>query len=203
VPEPGRPPKVDVTAVVLTTLEPPPERLGVTHWSSRLLADRLGISNVWITRIWRKWELQPWKRETFKSSTDPELEANIRDVVGLYLNPPEQAVVLSTDERSRIQALGRTLAILPMRPGLPERVSHDYVRHDITTLFAALEVATGTRITMHFTPASGSWLNMVEIFFGIISRQAIRRGTFTSVKDLIVAIEAFVDGWNQRCHPFT
>jgi hypothetical protein len=151
VPEPGRPPKVDVTAVVLTTLEPPPERLGVTHWSSRLLADRLGISNVWITRIWRKWELQPWKRETFKSSTDPELEANIRDVVGLYLNPPEQAVVLSTDERSQIQALDLTSPFCRCVPAY--RRSQPRLRparH--TTLFAALEVATGTRITMHFTP---------------------------------------------------
>ena len=256
VPKLGRPPKIDETAVVLATLEPPPARLGVTHWSSRLLADQLGISNVWIARIWRKWGLQPWKRETFKFSTDPELEAKIRDVVGLYLNPPEKAVVLSIDEKSQIQALDRTAPILPMRPGLPEKASHDYVRHGTTTLFAALEVATGKvidacyprhrsdeflrflkqvakaypriklhlvvdnyathqhptvqawlarnpRITMHFTPTSSSWLNMVEIFFGIITRQAIRRGTFTSVKDLIAAIENFIDGWNERCQPFT
>jgi transposase len=256
VPKPGRPPRIDETAVVLATLEPPPARLGVTHWSSRLLADQLGISNVWIARIWRKWGLQPWKRETFKFSTDPELEAKIRDVVGLYLNPPEKAVVLSIDEKSQIQALDRTAPILPMRPGLPEKASHDYVRHGTTTLFAALEVATGKvtdacyprhrsdeflqflkqvakaypriklhlvvdnyathkhptvqawlarnpRITMHFTPTSSSWLNMVEIFFGIITRQAIRRGTFTSVKDLIAAIENFIDGWNERCQPFT
>ena len=255
-PKQGRPATVDEVAVVLATLEPPPERLGVTHWSSRLLADQLGISNVWVARIWRKWGLQPWRRESFKFSTDPELEAKIRDVVGLYLDPPEKAVVLSIDEKSQIQALDRTAPILPLRPGLPEKASHDYVRHGTTTLFAALEVATGKvtdacyprhrsdeflrflkqvakayprvplhlvvdnyathkhpsvqawlarnpRITMHFTPTSGSWLNMVEIFFGIITRQAIRRGTFTSVADLIVAIEAFIDGWNERCHPFS
>ena len=165
-------------------------------------------------------------------------------------------MVLSIDEKSQIQALDRTAPILPMRPGLPERATHDYVRHGTTTLFAALEIATGKvtdacyprhrsdefllflkqvakayprvklhlvvdnyathkhptvqawlarnpRITMHFTPTSGSWLNMVEIFFGIITRQAIRRGTFTSVKDLIAAIETYIDGWNERCHPFT
>jgi len=255
-PKPGRPAQVDEVAVVLATLEPPPASLGVTHWSSRLLGEQLGISNVWIAAIWRKWGLQPWRRESFKFSTDPQLEAKVRDVVGLYLNPPDKAVVLSIDEKSQIQALDRTAPILPLRPGLPEKATHDYVRHGTTTLFAALEVATGKvtdacyprhrheefvrflkqvakayprvklhivcdnyathnhpavrawlaknpRITMHFTPTSGSWLNMVEIFFGIITRQAIRRGTFTSVKDLIGAIETFIDGWNERCQPFT
>ena len=141
--KPGRPVTVDEVAVVLATLEPPPERLGVTHWSSRLLADQLGISNVWVARIWRKWGLQPWRRESFKFSTDPELEAKVRDVVGLYLAPPEKAVVLSIDEKSQIQALDRTAPILPLRPGLPEKATHDYLRHGTTTLFAALEVATG------------------------------------------------------------
>jgi transposase len=255
-PRSGRPPVIDDAAVVIETLTPPPQKLGVTHWSARLLADHLGISFASVARIWRDWNLQPWKRETFKFSTDPELEAKIRDVVGLYLNPPEKAVVLSIDEKSQIQALDRTAPILPMRPGLPEKATHDYVRHGTTTLFAALEIATGKvtdacyprhrheeflrflkhvakayprvklhivadnyathkhpavqawlvknpRITMHFTPTSGSWLNMVEIFFGIITRQAIRRGTFTSVKDLITAIETFIDGWNDRCEPFT
>ena len=103
--KPGRPAQVDEVAVVLATLEPPPQKLGVTHWSSRLLADHLGgISNVWVARIWRKWGLQPWRRETFKFSTDPELEAKVRDVVGLYLAPPEKAVVLSIDELGRAGA---------------------------------------------------------------------------------------------------
>jgi len=254
-PKPGRPKTVDEVAVVLATLEPPPERLGVTHWSSRLLAEQLGISNVWVAKIWRKWGLQPWRRETFKFSTDPQLEAKVRDVVGLYLDPPEKAVVLCVDEKSQIQALDRTAPILPLRPGLPEKATHDYRRNGTTTLFAALEVATGKvtevcyprhrsdeflrflkqvakayprvrlhivadnyaahkhprvtawldrnpRITMHFTPTSGSWLNMVEIFFGIITRQAIRRGTFTSVRDLTDAIRRYIDGWNERCQPF-
>jgi transposase len=256
-PKPGRPAQVDEVAVVLATLEPPPAELGVTHWSSRLMADHLGgISNVWVARIWRKWGLQPWRRETFKFSTDPELEAKVRDVVGLYLNPPEKAVVLSIDEKSQIQALDRTAPILPLRPGLPEKATHDYVRHGTTTLFAALEIATGKvtdacyprhrsdeflrflkqvakayprvklhlvcdnyathkhpavqawlernpRITLHFTPTSCSWLNLVEVFFGIITRQAIRRGTFTSVTDLIATIRTFIDAYNQRCEPFT
>ncbi|HZY00527.1 MAG TPA: IS630 family transposase [Dermatophilaceae bacterium] len=254
-PRSGRPPVHDEVAVVVATLEAPPARLGVTHWSARLLGDQLGISFATVARIWRKWNLQPRRVETFKFSTDPELEAKIRDVVGLYLNPPDKAVVVCVDEKSPVQALDRTAPILPLRPGIPERQTHDYVRHGTTTLFAALEVATGKvtdacydrhtnaeflaflkqvakayprvqlhvvadnyathkhpavkawlaknpRVTMHFTPTSGSWLNMVEIVFGIITRQAIRRGTFTSVKDLITAIETFIDGWNDRCEPF-
>ena len=255
-PRSGRPRRIDEVAVVLRTLEPPPARLGVTHWSSRLLAAELGISNMTVAAVWRTYGLQPWRRETFKFSTDPELAAKVRDIVGLYLNPPENAVVLCVDEKSQIQALNRTAPILPLRPGLPEKATHDYVRHGTTTLFAALEVATGQvtdrcydrhtnteflgflkllarsyprqrlhvvldnyhthkhgdinrwlarhpRITLHFTPTSGSWLNLVEIFFGIITRQAIRRGSFDSVKDLIAAIETYIDGWNDRCEPFT
>src|SRR5215203_5019098 len=249
--KPGRPRTVDEAEVVAATLEAPPDRLGVTHWSTRLLAAELGISNFAVGQVWKRWGLQPWRVVTFKFSTDPELEAEVRDVVGLYLHPPAKAVVLCVDEKSQIQALDRTAPILPLRPGLPEKASHDYIRHGTTTLFAALEVATGKvtdacyprhtndeflrflkqvakaypqvklhivcdnygthkhprvqawltknpRITMHYTPTSGSWLNMVEIFFGIITRQAIRRGTFTSVKDLIAAIETFIDGWNDR-----
>jgi transposase len=255
-PKPGRPRTTDDVAIVLATLEPPPERLGVTHWSSRLLAADLGLSNVKVADVWREYGLQPWRRESFKFSTDPQLEAKVRDVVGLYLNPPDKAVVLCVDEKSQVQAVDRTAPILPLRPGLPEKATHDYVRHGTTTLFAALEVATGRvtdacyprhrheeflrflrhvaktyprtelhlvvdnyathkhpavqawlarhpRITLHFTPTAGSWLNMVEIFFGIITRQAIRRGSFTSVRDLITAIETFIDGWNDRCHALT
>jgi transposase len=252
----GRPKTVDDPLIIATTLEPPPERLGVTHWSSRLLANELGIGDATVARAWRRHGLQPWRRETFKFSTDPELEAKVRDVIGLYLDPPEKAVVLCVDEKSQIQALDRTAPILPLRPGLPERATHDYVRHGTTTLFAALEVATGKvtegcydhhrheeflhflkkvarayprrrlhvvvdnyrthkhpeveawlaknpRVTLHFTPTSGSWLNMVEIFFAIITRQAIRRGTFRSVPELVAAIRRFIDGWNDRCRPFS
>ena len=140
---PGRPVLIDEAEVVVATLTKPPESLGVTHWSARLLADRLGVSFASVARIWRKWDLQPWRVETFKFSTDPELDAKVRDVVGLYLAPPDKAVVLSIDEKSQVQALDRTAPILPLRPGLPEKQTHDYVRHGTTTLFAALEVATG------------------------------------------------------------
>ena len=99
-----------------------------------------------MARIWRKWKLQPWRVETFKFSTDPELDAKVRDVVGLYLNPPDKAVVVCVDEKSQVQALDRTAPMLPVRPGLAARRTHDYVRHGTTTLFAALEVATG-RVT--------------------------------------------------------
>jgi len=252
---PGRPVHIEQAQVVVATLQPPPGRLGVTHWSSRLLANELGIGNATVAKIWRKWDLQPWRVETFKFSTDPELDAKVRDVVGLYMNPPENAVVLCIDEKTQIQALDRTAPILPLRAGVPQKQTHDYKRNGTTALFAALEVATGKvtntcyerhtnteflaflklvakayprrklhvvcdnyaththpnvarwlaknpRVTLHFTPTSGSWLNMVEIFFGIITRQAIRRGTFDSVRDLQAAIRRFIDGWNERCEPF-
>ena len=254
-PRSGRPKTVDEAVIIARTLKPPPDRLGVTHWSTRLLASELGIGDASVARCWRRFGLKPWCRETFKFSTDPELEAKVRDVIGLYLDPPEKAVVLCVDEKSQIQALDRTAPILPLRPGLPERATHDYVRHGTTTLFAALEVATGKvtdacserhrhdefldflkkvarsysrrelhvvvdnysthkhpdveawlakypRVTLHFTPTSGSWLNLVEVFFSIITTQAIRRGTFASVSDLVAAIRRFIDGWNDRCHPF-
>src|SRR6266542_1116102 len=139
----GRPKTIDDAAIVAATLEPPPKRLGITHWSTRLLGAELRIGHATIARAWRRYGVQPWRRETFKFSTDPALEAKVRDVVGLYLDPPEKAVVLCVDEKSQIQALDRTAPILPLRPGLPEKATHDYRRHSTTTLFAALEVATG------------------------------------------------------------
>ncbi len=270
-PRPGGPKTVlteeVVCQILAATVTPPPESLqaqGVTHWSSRRLADWLhqargiSVSHDSIVVLWRRFCLQPHRTEGFKFSTDPQLEAKVRDVVGLYLAPPENAVVVCVDEKPQIQALDRTRPVLPMRPGIPERHTHDYVRHGTTTLFAALEVATGTvtdachprhrhgeflrflkkiaaaypgcelrvvcdnyathkhaevrtwlarpenqRITLHFTPASCSWLNLVECFFSVITRQAIRRGTFTSVAELTAAIGAFIDNWNDHPRPFT
>ena len=143
----GRPKAVDDAAIIAATLEPPPEKLGVTHWSSRLLGKHLGIGDATVARAWRKYHVKPWRRETFKFSTDPELEAKVRDVVGLYLNPPEKAIVVCVDEKSQIQALNRTAPILPLRPGLPEKATHDYKRNGTTTLFAALDVKSGEVIT--------------------------------------------------------
>ena len=252
----GRPKRLDDSAIIARTLEPPPERLGVTHWSTRLLARELGIGDASVARAWRRYLVQPWRRGTFKFSTDPELEAKVRDVVGLYLDPPERAILLCVDEKSQIQALDRTQPMLPLRPGLPERATHDYKRHGTTTLFAALEIATGRvtdacyarhrndeflaflklvarayprrelhlvldnyqthkhpnvnawlakhpRVTLHFTPTSASSMNLVEVFFSIITRQAIHRGSYQSVQDLTDAISRYIDGWNTRCQPFT
>jgi transposase len=267
-PRPGGPVRVltpEVTAQILAeTVTPPPEALqaqGLTHWSARRLADWLAahrdirVSHDRIAALWRKFGLQPHRTEGFKFSTDPELEAKIRDVVGLYLDPPKGAVVVCVDEKSQIQALDRTQPILPMRPGLVERQTYDYKRNGTTTLFAALEIATGKvvdackprhrhheflaflkqvakahprvqlhvvcdnyathkhptvmawlaknpRIHIHYTPTGCSWINLVECFFSIITRQAIRRGAFTSVADLTATIQAWIDGWNQRATPF-
>jgi transposase len=142
-PRSGRPPTIDHREIVAATLEKPPKTSGVTHWSSRLLARRLKIGDATVVRAWRS--------ETFKFSTDPELVAKVTDVVGLYLAPPENAVVLCVDEKSQIQALDRTAPMLPMQPGMCERRTHDYRRHGTTTLFAALEIATG-RVTGHCLP---------------------------------------------------
>ncbi len=270
-PRPGGPKTVltgeVISEILSATVTPPPDALraaGVTHWSSRRLADWLrrsrkaDVSHDSISRLWRKFSLQPHRSGGFKFSTDPQLEAKITDVVGLYLHPPENAVVVCVDEKSQCQALERTQPILPMRQGIPERQTHDYARHGVTCLFAALNTATGEvtdacyprhrhqeflrflkqvaaaypatglhvvcdnyathkhagvrkwlarpenkRITLHFTPTGCSWINLVECFFSIITRQAIRRGSFTSVKELTATIGAFIDSWNDHPRPFT
>ena len=251
----GRPRSIDHAAIITATLTPPPKRLGVTHWSTRLLARQLGVSDATVAKAWRDYRVQPWRAESFRFSTDPELIGKVTDVVGLYLAPPENAIVLSVDEKSQIQALDRTAPILPLQPGLAERRSHDYLRHGTSTLFAALEITTGKitaackpkhrhqeflaflkqlaraypdqdlhlvmdnyaahkhpavkawlaanpRVVCHFTPTHASWMNLVEVWFSLIERQAIHRGTFRSVKDLNAKIRAYIDGWNDRCHPF-
>jgi transposase len=255
-PRRGRAPTYDRAArdrVIALTLSAPPD--GTTHWSTRRLAREVGMSETTVWRIWRSAGLKPHRTETFKYSRDPALEAKVRDVVGLYLAPPERAIVLSLDEKTQIQALDRTQPMLPMKPGQVERHTHDYKRNGTTCLFAALEVGTGQvtaqtrarhrgedflaflrqvehaypsgelhlvldnvsthktpavrawlderpRITFHFTPTSASWMNQVETWFGILSRQAIRRGSFRSVKELVARIEAFIASWNAGASPF-
>lgn len=140
---PGRPVTVDARKIIAATLKPPPKSLGVTHWTTRLLGKRLGIANSTVAKAWRDHGIQPWRTGSFRFSTDPMLEAKVVDVVGLYLNPPANAVVLCVDEKSQIQALERAAPVLPMQPHLIERRSHDYLRHGTTTLFAALNIATG------------------------------------------------------------
>jgi transposase len=263
----GRPRELDHAAIVTATLTPPPKKLGVTHWSTRLLAGQLKIGNTTVARAWRAYGIKPWKAESFRFSTDPELVGKVTDICGLYLGThadiPANAIVLSVDEKSQIQALDRTVPILPMQPGKVERRSHDYYRHGTTTLFAALEIATGKvtaalkpkhrhqeflaflkhiertyrdavdehgqplelhlvmdnyaahkhknvrdwlevnpRFKVHFTPTHASWMNLVEVWFGLVERQAVRRGVFKSVPDLNARLRAYIEGWNQRAHPF-
>src|SRR6476620_4373513 len=131
-------------AIVKATLETKPKN--ATHWSTRSLASAQGVSDSTVLRIWHAHHLQPHRLEKFKASTDPRFVEKVRDVVGLYLNPPDKALVFSVDEKSQIQALDRTQPILPLRPGIPERQTHDYERHGTTTLFAALNVKVGSVI---------------------------------------------------------
>ena len=219
------------------------------------MARRTGLSHSTIHRIWKAHALQPHRTSTFKFTTDPQAEEKIHDVVGLYLNPPTNAVVLCLDEKTQIQALSRTQPLLPMRPGLPERRTHDYRRNGITSLYAALEIATGKvvghcseshngtdflsflrrlnrlyrsrqlhivldnssthstpavqawlvdhpNVSLHFTPKGASWLNMVEAWFGILTRKSVRRGSFDSVPALVRHIQAYIDNWNANPKPF-
>jgi transposase len=143
-PRSGAPRTIDdarIEAVIVRTLENCPDN--ATHWSSRGMAEASGLSVSTVQRIWRAFGLQPHRMETFKLSTDPNFVAKVRDVVGLYVSPPEHAIVLCVDEKSQIQALDRSQPMLPMRPGQPARRSHDYTRHGTTSLFAALDIATG------------------------------------------------------------
>jgi transposase len=255
-PRSGRPLRITArkrAQVVAMTLKPPPA--GITHWSSRDLASEVGVSHSTVHRIWRAHDLQPHRIETFKFSNDPNAEEKIHDVVGLYLNPPANAVVLSVDEKTQIQALNRTQPILPLRPGLPARQTHDYQRNGLTSLYAALEVASGRvvgkcserhtgadflrflnvltrsyykrdlhvildnssthktpeirawqeahpRVHFHFTPTGASWLNMVEAWFGILTRKSVRRGSFDTVSALIKHIRRYIDRWNDNPTPF-
>ena len=147
-PRPGRPRTISdeqVERIVVTTLETKPAN--ATHWSTRSLAAQTGMSQSAVSRIWRAFGLKPHKTDTFKISKDPLFVDKVRDVVGLYLDPPANAVVLCVDEKTQIQALDRSAPVLPMLPGVPERQSFDYVRHGTTSLFAALEVATGQVIS--------------------------------------------------------
>ena len=254
---PGRPRTHDddrVAEVINTALRTKPP--DATHWSVRSMAEQTGVSKSTVQRWFHLFGVQPHRQRHFKISNDPFFVEKVRDIVGLYLNPPDHAVVLCVDEKTQVQALQRTQPLLPMGLGYVEGVTHDYKRHGTTTLFAALDVATGEVITrchprhrhqeflsflrqidrsvpehldvhliadnyathkhpkvrewlasrpryhLHFTPTYASWLNQVERWFGIITQQAIRRGSFSSVKALVASIERFVQRYNANVSPF-
>ncbi len=254
---PGRPRSISderVAGLIRRTLQTKP-RDG-THWSVRQMAAQSRLAKSTVHRIWQALGVQPHRQRHFKLSNDPFFVEKVRDIVGLYLNPPDKAVVLCVDEKSQIQALERTQPLLPLGLGYVEGVTHDYRRHGTTTLFAALDTASGTvlsqcrrrhrhqeyldflrqidgnvpagldvhlivdnyathkhprvkrwlatrpRFHVHFTPTYASWLNQVEIWFNLITRRAIRRGTFRSVKHLVANIDLFVRRYNRKAQPF-
>lgn len=256
-PRPGAPRSItdkQVEAVVTKTLESMPANS--THWSTRRMAKKVGLSQTAVVRIWHAFGLQPHRVENFKFSKDPQFVEKVRDIVGLYMNPPDRAIVLCVDEKSQVQALNRTQPILPLAPGVPARQSHDYERHGVTSLFAAMDVASGVTIStcyrrhrhqeflrflndvdanlprgldvhlvmdnygthkvskvrgwltrhpryhVHFTPTSGSWLNLVERLFAEVTERCVRRGSHTAVGQLEKAMLAYLDTRNRNPKPF-
>lgn len=241
-------------AIVDATLQTKPA--DATHWSTRTMAKAQGVSHSTVARIWDAHGLQPQRVETFKLSTDKRFVEKLTDVVGLYMNPPEKALVLCVGEKSQVQALDRTQPGLPMKKGRCGTMTHDYKRNGTTCLFAALNVLGGTvigscyprhrheeflkflrkldretprkmdlhlivdnygthnhadvkawldkhpRFNMHFTPTSSSWLNLVERWFGEITRKRIRRGTLASVQELVTTIEDYIRLNNENPKPF-
>ncbi len=255
-PRPGRHRQISEkqrAMVVRKTLNETPE--GRTHWSRSSMAKATGLSDSTIGRIWREHGLKPHLAETFKLSNDPRFVEKLKDIVGLYLTPPEHAVVFACDEKSQIQALDRTQPGLPMKKGRCGTMTHDYKRNGTTSLFAALNVHDGTvistclprhrhqewlrflnlikrnvagdqevhlicdnyathkhkkvrawakrnpRFHFHFTPTSASWLNMVERFFRDLSENALKRGSFYNVNDLIGAITEYINAHNDNPKP--
>jgi transposase len=251
----GAPPStVDAARLVELTTQSNPK--AATHWSTRTLAAELGVSAASVSRHWRKNGLKPHLVRGFKVSRDPKFVEKLEDIVGLYLSPPEHALVLCCDEKSQVQALDRTQPGLPMKKGREATMTHDYKRNGTTTLFAALNVLDGQvigqcqqrhthvewlkflkqidretpkgktlhliadnyathkhpvvqkwlakhpRFNMHFTPTSASWLNMVERFFRDITVNRLRRGVFTSVAELVSAINEYVAHHNVKPKPF-
>jgi transposase len=251
----GAPPaKVDVARLVELTTQSKPE--AATHWSTRTMAAQLGVSAATVSRHWRANGLKPHIVRGFKVSRDPKFVEKLEDIVGLYMSPPEHALVLCCDEKSQVQALDRTQPGLPIKKGRAATMTHDYKRNGTTTLFAALNVLDGQviaqcqqrhrhtewlkflrkidretpkdktlhlvadnyathkhpavqqwlakhpRFVMHFTPTSASWLNMVERFFRDITTERLRRGVFTSVPELVCAIDEYIAHHNIKPKPF-
>ena len=253
-PRGGRPVKVDAARIVRLTTQTLPA--AATHWSTRTMAAQVGVSDTTVLRVWRQHGLKPQRVRSFKVSRDPQFVEKLEDIVGLYMSPPEHALVLCCDAKSQVQALDRTQPGLPLKKGRAQTMTHDYKRNGTTTLYAALNVLDGQvfgqcqqrhthlewlrflrqidreapkdktlhliadnyathkhptvqqwlakhpRFHMHFTPTSASWLNMVERFFRDLTTERLRRGVFTSVPDLIAAIEHHVAHHNADPKPF-
>jgi transposase len=256
-PRRGRPKKLTTAreATLLAATEQPPPSGAVTHWSTRRLARRVGVSHMTVMRVWHKAGLQPHRVRGYMASPDPQFEAKAKDILGLYLDPPKNTAVFCIDEKTAIQALDRSQPALPLRPGQVERRAVEYVRHGTVSLFAALEVPTGKvlgrcaprhtsaefvefldqavrahrrktthvildnlavhktplvrdwqkqhpNVHFHFTPTYASWLNQVEIWLGMITRDCIRRGVFHSVPDLMHKILTYIRQYNRNAQPF-
>jgi transposase len=242
-----------VDRILKMALSPPPP--GRSRWTTRLLGRETGLTSITISRILRAHEIKPHLLRTYKVSRDPEFASKVRDVVGLYLNPPENALVLSVDEKTQVQALERTQLPLPLRQGRAVRHTHDYKRHGVVDLYAALNVDTGAvvhectdkhtgadflrfmkkvareyprrnlhvildnssthltpavqqwlaanpRVQFHYTPTSASWLNQVEGFFGILTKQSLSLTNFPSKQALRKHIEEYIQAWNEHPTPF-
>ena len=182
--------------------EAPPD--GGTHWSTRVMAKATGWDQATISRLWRANGLKPHQVAYFKGSTDPAFVAKLRDVVGLYVNPPKRAVVFSMDEKSQMQALDRTQPGLPLKKGRAGTFTHDYKRHGTThkTPGVAQWLRRHPRVHFDFTPTSASWLNLVELLFNELSRRQLRRLAVHSVAELIAAITTYLDRRNEDPTPF-
>jgi transposase len=242
-----------VDRILKMALSPPPA--GRSRWTTRLIAREVHLSSVTVSAVLRKHDVKPHLLRTYKISRDPKFAEKVLDVVGLYLDPPENAVVLSLDEKTQVQALERTQLPLPLRPGRATRHTHDYKRHGVVDLYAALNVATGEvthackdshtgadflaflkqvaraeprrelhvildnssthstpavqawlaknpRVRFHYTPTSASWLNQVEGFFGILTKQSLSLTNFPSKKALRDHLDAFMNAWNDDPTPF-
>ena len=187
-----------VEAVIVKTLETTPK--GETHWSTRTMAKAAGMSHTMVGRIWRTFGLQPHVTESFKLSPDPQLVAKVRDVVGLYMHPPHNAVVFSFDEKPQVQALQRAQPILPMDLGKPERQTHNYIRHGTLDLFAALNVATSTKCAASGSVCSRCMANDWTYPKNHRSR-GLARGIFTSITDLARKIRRYITRYNEDPKP--
>jgi len=264
IPPPGRPRVVtgqQRARILALTQMSPPESTGLTRWSCGEMAkylrrhEGIEVSRDFVSVLWRENGLAPHRVGTFKLSRDPDFAVKVADVVGLYLDPPHGAIVLSVDEKTQIQALDRTQPLLPISFGKTEKRTHDYVRHGTTNLFAALDTGTGRvigkcydrrrasefisfmdgverqyagqpihvvmdnlsthnghevekwlaahpNVTFHYTPTGSSWINQIENWFSIITKQSITRATTTSVRQLVALIDAYIEHWNEDAEPF-